>query len=402
MSSPECRMLMPCPIPSPERCRWIRKRWAGRRRFHSIARSSAIPAGSPRSSSPRCGSASATTGCARCCILFMTAPLAAGGLGFDAAPRRRDLRPLHVDGLHDQPAGRLDRRSADRAAARGALRRHPDRLRPLQHGLPVAHDLLSRAVPDRARHRPAQGQRQRDRRPALRARATSAATPGSRSSTWGSTSAPSSRRWSAATSGRAINWHLGFAAAGVGMVLGLIQYLAGRQVPRRRRPAPDAGRLAAARPPRCGAARRSGAAWRSSCSRVLGVGMATGTIPITADAARRRGRLLPAVPHARLLRLAVLRRRLDAGGAQAALCRSRILFLAAALFWSAFEQAGSTLNLFADRSTRTSVFGWNFPSSWFQSMNSAVHDHAGAGVRVALAAAGHAASRRARPSSRSA
>ncbi len=29
-----------------------------------------------------------------------------------------------------------------------------------------------------------------------------------------------------------------------------------------------------------------------------------------------------------------------------------MLFLAAALFWSVFEQAGSTLNLFADRSTR--------------------------------------------------
>ena len=47
-----------------------------------------------------------------------------------------------------------------------------------------------------------------------------------------------------------------------------------------------------------------------------------------------------------------------------------VFFLAAALFWSLFEQAGSTLNLFADRDTRTSVFGWSFPSSWFQSMNS--------------------------------
>ena len=30
-----------------------------------------------------------------------------------------------------------------------------------------------------------------------------------------------------------------------------------------------------------------------------------------------------------------------------------VFFLAAALFWSLFEQAGSTLNLFADRDTRT-------------------------------------------------
>jgi POT family proton-dependent oligopeptide transporter len=47
-----------------------------------------------------------------------------------------------------------------------------------------------------------------------------------------------------------------------------------------------------------------------------------------------------------------------------------VFFLAAALFWSLFEQAGSTLNLFADRDTRPTVFGWHYPSSWFQSMNS--------------------------------
>ena len=47
-----------------------------------------------------------------------------------------------------------------------------------------------------------------------------------------------------------------------------------------------------------------------------------------------------------------------------------ILFLAAALFWSEFEQAGSTLNLFADRDTQNSVLGWEFPSSYYQSLNS--------------------------------
>src|SRR5437016_5164717 len=40
-------------------------------------------------------------------------------------------------------------------------------------------------------------------------------------------------------------------------------------------------------------------------------------------------------------------------------------FVAAALFWSQFEQAGSTLNLFGDRATRTSIFGWEFPSSYY-------------------------------------
>jgi proton-dependent oligopeptide transporter, POT family len=44
------------------------------------------------------------------------------------------------------------------------------------------------------------------------------------------------------------------------------------------------------------------------------------------------------------------------------------LFLAATVFWSEFEQAGSTLNLFADRATRTSILGWEFPSGYFQSL----------------------------------
>jgi POT family proton-dependent oligopeptide transporter len=46
-----------------------------------------------------------------------------------------------------------------------------------------------------------------------------------------------------------------------------------------------------------------------------------------------------------------------------------VLFVGYALFSAVFEQAGSTLNLFADRNTRTSVAGWSFPSSWFQSAN---------------------------------
>jgi POT family proton-dependent oligopeptide transporter len=33
-----------------------------------------------------------------------------------------------------------------------------------------------------------------------------------------------------------------------------------------------------------------------------------------------------------------------------------------------YEQAGSSLTLFADRMTRTTIFGWAYPSSWFQSV----------------------------------
>jgi POT family proton-dependent oligopeptide transporter len=45
-----------------------------------------------------------------------------------------------------------------------------------------------------------------------------------------------------------------------------------------------------------------------------------------------------------------------------------ILTLFALIFWAGFEQAGSSLSLFADRATRLTVFGFNYPSSWFQSV----------------------------------
>lgn len=46
-----------------------------------------------------------------------------------------------------------------------------------------------------------------------------------------------------------------------------------------------------------------------------------------------------------------------------------VLFIAAALFWASYEQVGSTLSLFADRFTQNSFFGKEFPSSWWQSVH---------------------------------
>jgi POT family proton-dependent oligopeptide transporter len=38
-------------------------------------------------------------------------------------------------------------------------------------------------------------------------------------------------------------------------------------------------------------------------------------------------------------------------------------------FWGAFEQAGASLTLFADRQTERHLFGWEMPASYFQSIN---------------------------------
>jgi POT family proton-dependent oligopeptide transporter len=167
--------------------------------------------------------------------------------------------------------------------------------------------------------------------------------------------------------GQRVSWHAGFAAAGFGMVIGIVQYvLGGRYLG-------DAGlRPATASPAAHAAARRQAAIWSLvilAVAVIIGGGAYTGALPITAtQIANGAGYLL--------LGLCVVffgwlffggdwtpeeRKRLYAIG---------VFFLAAALFWSLFEQAGSTLNLFADRDTRTTVLGWSYPSSWFQSMNS--------------------------------
>lgn len=46
-----------------------------------------------------------------------------------------------------------------------------------------------------------------------------------------------------------------------------------------------------------------------------------------------------------------------------------LLFVGAAMFWAGFEQAGSTLNLFAYEHTNRFLFGWEIPAGWLQSIN---------------------------------
>ena len=112
--------------------------------------------------------------------------------------------------------------------------------------------------------------------------------------------------------GQRVNWHYGFGAAGIGMTLGLVQYVIGRR-PLERVGGRPIGRRAE----------------KSAVARP----------PFTAGEKKR---------------LIVI----------------GILFLFSVVFWMAFEQASTSLNLFADRLTRNVALGHPFPSSWFQSVNS--------------------------------
>jgi proton-dependent oligopeptide transporter, POT family len=63
-----------------------------------------------------------------------------------------------------------------------------------------------------------------------------------------------------------------------------------------------------------------------------------------------------------------------ARGAEVSIEKKRLmvifwLFLLAAIFWSGFEQAGSSMNLFAQDLTDRVVFGWEFPAGYLQNVN---------------------------------
>jgi POT family proton-dependent oligopeptide transporter len=135
-----------------------------------------------------------------------------------------------------------------------------------------------------------------------------------------------------------VNWHIGFSAAGIGMTAGLIQYALGK---RKLQAAVD--RLAAQ-----SKAAPSQAAAGASAANVAAGAPQTGAINTTTG----HGVSFTANEWARIGAIVVF-------------------FLFASLFWGAYEQAGSTLTLFADRYTRLSLFGFEFPSSWFQTVQPA-------------------------------
>jgi POT family proton-dependent oligopeptide transporter len=167
--------------------------------------------------------------------------------------------------------------------------------------------------------------------------------------------------------GEKVGWHYGFGAAGVFMVLGLAQYrLTGRSLG-------DAGKVPASTgdAARDARLRRKGWAVLLTCLALLAifvVALLTGVLRLDpVNVARGTGVLIVAVVAA-YFAYVLSSHALDAAQKRKVVVIA-IFFAAAALFWSGFEQAGSSFNLFADRYTNRLVFGWEMPASWLQSVN---------------------------------
>jgi POT family proton-dependent oligopeptide transporter len=168
--------------------------------------------------------------------------------------------------------------------------------------------------------------------------------------------------------GEKVNWHLGFGLAGVGMTIGLIQYvLGGKYLGTAGLYPADAGNpVAAAKQKKY---LLMGSAVTLAVVALIGVLSLANIVPMTADSlADGVGVLLLAVTGALFGWLIFFAEATSVERKRFVVIL--VLFLAAALFWSAFEQAGSTLNLFAERSTDKVILGFRYPTSWFQSINS--------------------------------
>jgi POT family proton-dependent oligopeptide transporter len=162
------------------------------------------------------------------------------------------------------------------------------------------------------------------------------------------------------------SWHWGFAAAAVGMALGLLQYLAGG------RHLGDVG-LAPAHAPGAISAASAHKQLLIGVSVILAAG--TGIALLAFKGVLSAAAVTSGVGYMLLFVTLGFFVWLFAAKSWTSIERRQliaivVLFVGAAVFWSLFEQAGSTLNLFAQRSTRNLLLGVSFPASWWQSLNS--------------------------------
>ncbi|MBH1935464.1 MFS transporter [Streptomyces sp. AV19] len=166
------------------------------------------------------------------------------------------------------------------------------------------------------------------------------------------------------TIGQKYSWHLGFTIAAIGMGLGLVAFLIGTRwldpksstVPMPLTPAERNSWLL------------KGVIWLVIAAIFYGVVVGTGhfTINWALVPIALVGLIVPIFVLARIKRDKEL-----TSEEQTKVSGYIWFFVAAAVFWGIFDQAGSTMSTFAEKKTTDNVFGIHFPSTWFQSVNSA-------------------------------
>jgi POT family proton-dependent oligopeptide transporter len=166
--------------------------------------------------------------------------------------------------------------------------------------------------------------------------------------------------------GERISWRLGFGVAGLGMLLGVIQFLV------------TSRHLGSAglHPASTGDPERD-IREKKSAIRAVGIGAAVVALLAALGASGMvqmdATMLSDAQGWCLLIISVVVFSWLIFFGDLSPVERKRcgaifVLFVSSALFWAAFEQAGSSLSLFAERGTDCQIFGYQFPASWFQSV----------------------------------
>ncbi|MBK3636323.1 MFS transporter [Streptomyces sp. MBT97] len=164
------------------------------------------------------------------------------------------------------------------------------------------------------------------------------------------------------TIGENVSWHLGFALAALGMALGLGQFLLGsRHLADRSSVVPKP--LSAQEK---SSTLRKAAIWAVVALVFYAIVGFSGhytlnwlLVPLTL-----LGVIIPVLVLTRIKRDKELDR-----AEQSSMSAYIWFFVAAAVFWMIYDQGGSTLSIFADSSAENTVFGWEFPVSWYQSVN---------------------------------
>jgi POT family proton-dependent oligopeptide transporter len=163
--------------------------------------------------------------------------------------------------------------------------------------------------------------------------------------------------------GERVDWHWGFASAGIGMLFGLITF-----------------RLLAPRTLGPIGLKPNGTIEEQRRVRSLSFGL-LGIIALVTVLAMAGVIRINAVAVAENLTVVILGLALlyfaylfffaglD-GGEKKRVAVIIVLFVFATIFWSAFEQAPTSLNLFARDFTDRHIFGWESPTTWMQAANS--------------------------------